>query len=172
MCVCVKVTQSCPTLLPQGLYTPWNPPGQNTGVCSPSPLQGILSTQGLNPGLLHCRQILYHLSQKGKPTREAPSKRKLITKVRAETNKIKNKMYLVKVSKTKIYESLTQWFLTKGLSTHPRGHLSMTGDSFDWHKWRGCSCYRCVVSKGWMMLLISSVRRTTPHNKESFSPKC
>ena len=31
-------------------------------------LQGIFSTQGLNLGLLHCRQILYHLSQQGSPT--------------------------------------------------------------------------------------------------------
>ena len=28
-------------------------------------LQGIFSTQGSNPGLLHCRQILYQLSHKG-----------------------------------------------------------------------------------------------------------
>ena len=37
-------------------------PGKNTGVHSHSLLQGIFPTQGLNPGLLHCRQILYHLS--------------------------------------------------------------------------------------------------------------
>ena len=30
-------------------------------------LQGIFQTQGLNPGLLHCRQILYHLSHQGSP---------------------------------------------------------------------------------------------------------
>ena len=30
-------------------------------------LQGIFPTQGLNPGLLHCRQILYHLGHKGSP---------------------------------------------------------------------------------------------------------
>ena len=29
-------------------------------------LQGILPTQGLNPGLPHCRQILYLLSHQGK----------------------------------------------------------------------------------------------------------
>ena len=29
---------------------------------SHSLLQGIVSTQGSNPGLLHCKQILYHLS--------------------------------------------------------------------------------------------------------------
>ena len=42
-------------------------PGQNTGVGSHSPLQGIFPTQGLNPGLLPCRQILYHLSHQGSP---------------------------------------------------------------------------------------------------------
>ena len=47
------------SLLPHGLYSPWNSPGHNTGVGSLSLLQGIFPTQGLNPGLLHCRQILY-----------------------------------------------------------------------------------------------------------------
>ena len=42
-----------------------NSPGQNTGVGSLSLLQGIFPTQGLNPGLLHCRLILYQLSHKG-----------------------------------------------------------------------------------------------------------
>ena len=40
---------------------------KNTGVGSLSLLQGIFPTQGLNPGLLHCRRILYHLSHKGSP---------------------------------------------------------------------------------------------------------
>ena len=53
---------------PRGLHAPWNSPGQNTGVGSLSLLQGIFPTQGLNPGLLHCRQILYLLSHKGSPT--------------------------------------------------------------------------------------------------------
>ena len=47
------------------LYSPWNSLGQNTGVGSLSLLQGIFPTQGLNPGLLHCRWILYKLSHKG-----------------------------------------------------------------------------------------------------------
>ena len=50
-----------------GLYIPWNSPGQNTRVGSLSLFQGIFPTQGLNPGLLHCRHILYHLSLKGSP---------------------------------------------------------------------------------------------------------
>ena len=47
--------------------SPWNSPGQNTGVGSLSLLQGIFPTQGLNPGLLHRRQILYQLSHRGSP---------------------------------------------------------------------------------------------------------
>ena len=54
-------------LQPQGLYSPWNSPGQNTGVGSLSLLQWIIPTQGLNPGLPHSRRILYELSHKGSP---------------------------------------------------------------------------------------------------------
>ena len=46
----MKVTQWCPTLQPQGLYSPRNSPGQKTGVGSLSLLQQILLTQGLKPG--------------------------------------------------------------------------------------------------------------------------
>ena len=42
-------------------------PGQNTGVGSLSLLQGLFPTQGSNPGLLHCRRIIYQLSPKGIP---------------------------------------------------------------------------------------------------------
>ena len=70
MCVhCVRglVAQSCPTLRPHGLQPvrlvcPWNSPGKNTGVDCHSFLQRTFPTQGLNPGLLHYRKILYHLS--------------------------------------------------------------------------------------------------------------
>ena len=53
------------SLRPHGLYSPQNSPGQNTGAVSFSLLQGITPTQGSNPGLLHCRQILYQLRHKG-----------------------------------------------------------------------------------------------------------
>ena len=49
------------SLRPHGLHSPWNPPGQKTGVGSLSLLHGIFPTQGLNPGLPHCRRILYQL---------------------------------------------------------------------------------------------------------------
>ena len=55
------------SLRPHGLYSPWNSPGQNTGVGILSLLQGIFSTQGSNPGLLHCRKIFNQLSHKGRP---------------------------------------------------------------------------------------------------------
>ena len=50
---------------PGTVLCPWNSPGKNTGVGSHSLLQGIFPTQGSNPGLLLCRQILYHLSHQG-----------------------------------------------------------------------------------------------------------
>ena len=52
--------------------TPWSPPGssvhgdpldKNTGMVCHSYLQGIFPTQGSNPGLPHCGQILYRSSQ-------------------------------------------------------------------------------------------------------------
>jgi len=42
--------------------SPWDFPGKNTGVGCHFILQGIFLTQESNPGLLHCRQILYCLS--------------------------------------------------------------------------------------------------------------
>ena len=54
-------------VLKDGLYSLWNSPGQNTGVGSLSLLQGIFPTQESNPGLSHCRWILYQLSQKESP---------------------------------------------------------------------------------------------------------
>ena len=42
-------------------------PDKNTGVCCHAFLQGIFPTQGLNPGLLHCGWILYHVSHQESP---------------------------------------------------------------------------------------------------------
>ena len=67
------VTQSCLTLCnpmdcsPPGYSVHGDSPGKNTGVGCHFFLQGIFLTQGLNPGLLHCRQILYCLSHQGSP---------------------------------------------------------------------------------------------------------
>ena len=45
----------------------WNSPGKIRGVGSHFLLQETFPTQELNPGLLHCRQFLYHLSHQGSP---------------------------------------------------------------------------------------------------------
>ena len=64
-----EVIQSCPTLCdptdllqPTRFLCPWGFPGKNTGVGGHFLLQEIFPTQGLKPGLPHCRQTLYHLS--------------------------------------------------------------------------------------------------------------
>ena len=72
-CVLCLVTQSCPSLCdcmdcsPPGSSVHGDSPSKNTGVGCHNLLQGIFQTQGLNPGFLHCRQILYHLSHQGSP---------------------------------------------------------------------------------------------------------
>jgi len=47
------------------LLRPWDFPGKNTGVGCHFLLQGIFLPQGLNLGLPHFRQTLYHLSHQG-----------------------------------------------------------------------------------------------------------
>ena len=64
-------------LQPQGLYSPWNTPGQNTRVGNCSLFQGIFQTQRLNSGFPHCRWILYHLSHQWSPKiAQSPSRHK------------------------------------------------------------------------------------------------
>ena len=55
------------TLYPTRLLYTWDSPGKDIGVACHIHLQGIFLTHGLNPGLLHCRWILYRLSNKGSP---------------------------------------------------------------------------------------------------------
>ena len=54
-------------LQPTRFHCPQNSPGKNTGVESHTLLQEIFPTQGFNLSLLHCRQILYHLSHHRSP---------------------------------------------------------------------------------------------------------
>ena len=78
VCVCVHyvlclITQLCLTLCdpmdcsPPGSSVHGDSPGKNTGVGCHALLQGIFPTQGSNPGLPQCRQILYYLSHQGSP---------------------------------------------------------------------------------------------------------
>ena len=67
------ITQLCPTLCdpvdcsPRGSSVHEDSPGKNTGVVCHALLQGIFPTQGLKPGHLHCKWILYHLRYQGSP---------------------------------------------------------------------------------------------------------
>ena len=49
------------------LLCPWGSPGKNTGVGCHFLLQGVIRTQKLNPGLLHCRQILDQVRFQSEP---------------------------------------------------------------------------------------------------------
>ena len=49
------------------LLCPWDFQGKSTGVGCHFLLQGIFPTQGSNPALSHCRQMLYRLSHRGGP---------------------------------------------------------------------------------------------------------
>ena len=70
--VCL-VPQSRPTLChpkdcsPPGSSVHGDSPSKNNGVGCHALIQGTFPTQGSNPGLPHCRQILYHLSHQGSP---------------------------------------------------------------------------------------------------------
>ena len=52
---------------PPGSSVHRDSPGQNTEVDCHVLLQGVFPTQGLNPGLPHCRWILYHMNHQGSP---------------------------------------------------------------------------------------------------------
>ena len=72
MYVCVNCSIFSDSLQPHGLspdriLCPWNSPDKNIGVGCHSLLQVIFPSQGLNPGLPHCRQILYYLSHQESP---------------------------------------------------------------------------------------------------------
>ena len=64
LCLSLFIPMEC--RLP-GSSCPWDSPGKTTGVGSHALLQGIFPTQGSNPGLPHCRRILYHLSHQYPP---------------------------------------------------------------------------------------------------------
>ena len=58
----VESNSATPQTVARRCLCPWNSPGKNTAIVCHFLLQGIFLIQGLNPGLLHCRQILHCLS--------------------------------------------------------------------------------------------------------------
>ena len=71
LCCVLSLSVMSDSFQPHGLYSPpgssvhGDSPGKNIGVGCHALLQGIFPTHGSNPGLLHCRQILYCLSLPG-----------------------------------------------------------------------------------------------------------
>ena len=61
------------------LLHPWDFPGKSTWVGCHSLLQSIFPTQGLNLGLPHCRQTLYHLSHQGSPPQSVRQSKLLLS---------------------------------------------------------------------------------------------
>ena len=78
----VRESESCSvmfgSLRPHRLHSPWNSAGQNTGVGGLSLLRGIFPAQESNPGLPHCRQILYTMSHNEPQWKPTVFKGKLI----------------------------------------------------------------------------------------------
>ena len=91
--VCL-VAQLCPTFCypmdcsPPGSSVCRDSPGRNTGVGYHALLQGILPTQGSNPGLSHCGWIPYHLSHQGSPISYQESPQILYLYLHFNTSKI------------------------------------------------------------------------------------
>ena len=91
----------------------------------PFPLQGIFLTQGSNPGLPHCRRILYHLSHQGSPVtykgtpqktmswlfvRNFTSQKGLAGYIQSAERKTKTKTYYQEYSTWQSYHSeLSEW---------------------------------------------------------------
>ena len=108
------------SLKPHGLYPtrllcPWNSLSKNTGVGSHPPLEGILLTQGLNPGLLRCRRIPYHLSHQG-----SHQGRYLNTKYKKSTQNGYRELYiyngiLFSHKKKEILPFITTWMDLEGI---------------------------------------------------------
>ena len=72
------------------LFSPWNSLGQNTGVGSLSLLQGMFPTQGSNPGLSHCGQILYQPSHQGSASEDRSKTSLLESSTRLKPHEAQN----------------------------------------------------------------------------------
>ena len=87
------------------LPCPWNSPGKNSGVGCHSPLQGIFLTQGLNPGLLHCRFFTIWA------TREAPKRNSTRSGVQtqADTCPLDLKSNPLTTQASQLWAYITDW---------------------------------------------------------------
>ena len=94
-------------------------------------LQGIFPSQGSNPGLLHCRQILYHLSHQGSPSVSVLPLIRALQKIHTEV-----KLY-------KCNEFQKTFAQKTHLSTHQRIH---TGEK----PYECCECGKTFSQKSYL----------------------
>ena len=106
------------------LLCPWDFQGKSTGVGSHFLLQGIFPTQGSNPGLSHCRQMLYCLSQqKYKPNnQETGLPPHSALPIRGKTNKQANK----NSAQISPYAKVTQTIVPTLGGKKPKGRKNST----------------------------------------------
>ena len=147
------------SLQPHGLYSPWNSPGHNTGMGSLSLLQGIFPTHGSNPGLPHCRQILYQLSHKRSPKIlewvtypffRGSSQPRNQTRVSCIAGGFFTN-WTIRKPKEKVLNHKSIWVLVKNLL---RGNLLGVGDGLE------SSCIFCIVQPKSLLVLLPP--RTIP----------
>ena len=122
MCVCEICSVVSNSLWPHGLYNPWNSLGQNIGVGSLSLLQGIFQTQGWNPGLPHCRQILYQLSHKNSEIGDE------IGTVTISILQMRKLRHRAQKNLSKVTQPVTEW---QSCESNP-GHLWASSRSWWW----------------------------------------
>jgi len=91
---------------PPGCSVHEDSPGKKTGVGCHFLLQGIFPTQGLNPGLLHCRQILHHWATSGGQLLIAPERMKQLGQSRNDTQ-----LWMCLVVRVKSDESYHEYVL-------------------------------------------------------------
>ena len=97
------------SLWPHGLYSPRNSPGQNSGVDNLSLLQRIFPTQGSNPGVMHCRWILYQLSHKGRPLHWHADSLSLSHQGSSMNQYLKNIGYFTVVHRLQVADKNVMW---------------------------------------------------------------
>ena len=114
-CVLCLVAQLCLALFPPGSSVHGDSPGKDTGMGCHGLLQGIFPTQGLNPGLLHRRQILFWA------TREALYKLYILSIISTYHTYILCLLLAVylKQSVVHVMSSYTLRWLHKNFSFHP-----------------------------------------------------
>ena len=113
-CYCLVALVISSSVWPYGLQQarllcPWDSPGKNTGEGCHALFQGIFLTQGSNPGLPHCRQILYHLNHQ-----EAPMLWKNPNELFGQPNNIGNIYTISKITAGNWVPRVNRWHVNKG----------------------------------------------------------